>query len=725
MNKSKNVFVTILFVIVVLLMTGCGGGKENIYVLPTLAPTNTPLPQEEEKPTPTTAPDAAYTKVIELDGEDFNQTTLFRLEGEGSLGVKPLAYAGSYSFCMSGRGETWNGISLAVADKKGNAADVAGKKLFFSTWVYHETGKKEVFSCALQVKKPDGTTDIGATITKHSVPSNTWTLVEGYLPVYANVTEPRIRMEMSSSKESFYFDDVRISFDPTSVIAANKDYFSNSFEGIYFDFENGKVGFTGRGGGEKIFIEPGGAEGSANCLVTTNRSQNWNGPSIDLSEYGLAGETVWVSFSASHGGNQTSTIKCTIQELAFGAKDESKATYTQIVSTKPLAPGEWAKSDGKYKIKTDTEKAILYFETDGTEDIHIDNVLITAKDPSTLEIDPSTGSVGEKVDRLDISGFETVYSMTADDDNELSKFLLIDNATVQLDPNGYSGSCYKVTDRGATWSGVGLHFDKVNMSDAVIGKQVYVSFWVYQDSGKTLDFSATLQVNKPDGTAVWPERVAIATLPSGKWTFVEGMIPIYANVAVPQINFEIPTSADADYYLDEILIAYDPNSNVPANQAYAEAAKDSQKKTQFKKLTLDFEDNNAFFMAKGNGKPTIVYGGHESEKCLLVSGRSQNWHGVTADFSKYDIAGRELEFSFWMYHEYDTELNVILSAEQNDGVTTTYVNIVSANSQPDGKWTEYSGSYVIPQGLKKIYFYFESPNATAEFYLDDVVIDVK
>ena len=66
-----------------------------------------------------------------------------------------------------------------------------------------------------------------------------------------------------------------------------------------------------------------------------------------------------------------------------------------------------------------------------------------------------------------------------------------------------------------------------------------------------------------------------------------------------------------------------------------------------------------------------------------------------------------------------------MSAEQNDGSTTTYANVVKAVGQPDGKWAHYTGSYFVPAGLKKIYFYFESPDVTAAFYLDDVTFEVE
>ena len=91
---------------------------------------------------------------------------------------------------------------------------------------------------------------------------------------------------------------------------------------------------------------------------------------------------------------------------------------------------------------------------------------------------------------------------------------------------------------------------------------------------------------------------------------------------------------------------------------------------------------------------------------------------------KVDIIGRTVNVSFWMCHDYDEPLQVYLSAEQNDGSNTEYIHVLEGNVAADGKWVYFSGSYEVPETVKKIYFYFESENETASFYLDDITFDV-
>ncbi len=723
MKNRKRSIAVFLFAASTLLIAGCTGSTE-LGPLPTLAPTHTPVPVVET-PDPTKAPDEGFEKVIELNGEDFNQTSNFTMQGQGNVSVKPISYTGSYAFYVSNRSDSWDGPNLHFADKEGTEVNVTGKRAYMSVWVYHETGMTETFTCTLLVKKPDGDQEETITLTKQGVRSGTWTLFQGALPIYANVTEPVVRLAMNSSKEAFYFDDIRLTYDTTSTVAAKTEYNIVDFDGLYYDFEDGAHDFIARGGVEKFEIKNGGAEGGKKYLHTSGRNQNWNGPSIDLSEHNLAGMTIWVSFTASHQGNKNREIICTVEELAYGGQKGKNETYANIGKTKNLAPGEWGEFTGKITLKANTEHALLYFETSGIEDIMIDNVMITAKDPATLEVDKETGEIGDKVEMMDISGYTKVHLLTADSmTDETAAFISLNEAVVKRDSKGRYENGFKISERTQTYSGVGLTFEDINGNEHdVIGKNVYVGYWVYQNSGKPIQVSATLQVTKPDGKIDWPERVNKMNVPSGEWTYIEGIIPIYANVSNPQINFETPESGAPDFILDNITVAFDPASKVQANSSYASSVGGKKK---LDKITLDFDDNNAFFVARGDGKPSIKYGGYESEKCLFISGRKQNWHGVqknlTDEYS--NIAGNTITASFWLYHEYETPLDVILSVELvDDANNTSWMNVVPATCPADGKWSYFSGSYYVPDSIKQATFYFESSNVTAEFYVDDVTFE--
>ena len=537
MRNRKRSIAVFLFAALSFVAAGCGSAP-NLEALPTLAPTHTPVPVVDT-PAPTKAPDEGFARVIELDGEDFNQTSHFTTQGQGNVSVKSISYAGNYAFYYSDRNEVWDGPNLRFADKEGNDVSVTGKRAFVSVWVYHETGKSESFTCTLMVKRPDGVQEETVTLTKQGVRSGTWTLFQGALPVYANVTDPVVRLAMNSSKDPFYFDDIRLTYDMGSTVAAKAEYNVVDFEGLYYDFEDETHDLLPRGGVERLEVKKGGAEDGKKYLHTSNRSLNWHAPSIDLSSHSLAGTTIWVSFTAAHAGTKNTEVLCTVEELAYGGQKGKNETYAQIGRTKSLAPNEWGQFTGKFTVKANTETLVLYFETAGTEDIMIDNIMITAKDPATLEVDKETGEIEEKVEMMDISGYTNVHILTADGIKDDSRvFISLNEAVVERDSNGRSENGFKVSERTQYYSGVGLNFEDINgKSHDVIGKNVYVGFWVYQNSGKPIQVSATLQVTKPDGKTDWPERVNKMNVPSGEWTFIEGIIPIYANASNPQINF--------------------------------------------------------------------------------------------------------------------------------------------------------------------------------------------
>ena len=396
--------------------------------------------------------------------------------------------------------------------------------------------------------------------------------------------------------------------------------------------------------------------------------------------------------------------------------------------TDTLSADSWGKGSGTYEVPSDTETLVFYFETEGTEDFCVDNVLITTLDPASLDttnMNPDVRGVvsAESGSRIDTRKFKEIHYLSADSKKDEKSLLVARGLSkeVKISNNGKFENCFLISGRTASWNGVGIDFTSIDgTKHDVIGKDVFISFWVYQESGETVEFNATLQVNKPDGSTAWPERVGITSLESGKWTYVEGIVPVYANITAPRVNFEIPGNDTADFMLDNITIMVDPNSTVPINENYV-----VKEKKQFTKLSLSFEDNNAFFEGRGNAHATIAYGGHESEKCLGVVGRTASWHGAQADLSEYDLAGKTIKVSYWLYHEYATPISIAFTAQQNDGTNETYTPVVSATEMADGKWVQFTGTFTFDSNAKKYYLYFESPSETAEFYVDDVVIELQ
>lgn len=698
------------------MLTACKGkGSE---VLPTLAPTATPKPASESlnKPTPTLAPDRDNTKIVELNGEDFNQTSLLSVNS-GKIEVKKIAYTGDYSFAVTGREDASQGFSMNFAKANGEKVDVVGKIAHIAMWVYQESGEAATFACSVNAKDEENATQTVDRFEISNVVSKSWRLLEGDVKIPSGVKNPTISITMNSSTADFYVDDLRVTYDPNSSVGAYEA--EKKATVYYFSFNDGSTYLSSRGTGVGKISD--GGERATKCLKVTDRSANWHGVEIDLTDSNYAGETLYVSYMAKHEESSPLNVICSLE---MKVKSSAEPKYPNIAETGSINANTWSQGFGSFEIPENVSSVKLYFETIGNSDFYLDDVVISNQDISSYDLDNfvvQNGvviSTGEK-EHIDTASFTLIHRLTGDSSSDVNQLNGRGSASVKLGGFGHSGKGFEITGRTASWNGAGIGFTNSDgKSFDVIGKEVYVSFWVYQTSGETVEFNATLQVTKPDGGAAWPERVGITALESSTWTFVEGIIPVYANISVPQINFEIPGHDTANFYLDDIVIMVNEKSSVPIREDYV-----VKEKQNFPGISLNFEDNNVYFEGRGNAKPSIVSGGHESAKCMKVSGRTSGWHGVQADLSDYDLAGKTVSVSYWLYHEYDAPIEIAFTAQQNDGTNETYTSVVPATEVNSGKWIHFSETFTFDETAKKYYLYFESTNETAEFYVDDVVIE--
>ena len=115
---------------------------------------------------------------------------------------------------------------------------------------------------------------------------------------------------------------------------------------------------------------------------------------------------------------------------------------------------------------------------------------------------------------------------------------------------------------------------------------------------------------------------------------------------------------------------------------------------------------------------------YDGSKSLLVSGRTDNWHGaaMALDSSKFK-AGNTYSFSAAVMQPSTTEEDIQLTLQYNDASgTETYAQIASASAK-GRTWTKLENtSYTIPEGATDLLIYFEMPKSLSDFYVDSVLI---
>ncbi|MGY1841531.1 MULTISPECIES: endo-1,4-beta-xylanase [unclassified Modestobacter] len=108
---------------------------------------------------------------------------------------------------------------------------------------------------------------------------------------------------------------------------------------------------------------------------------------------------------------------------------------------------------------------------------------------------------------------------------------------------------------------------------------------------------------------------------------------------------------------------------------------------------------------------------------LAVTGRSQNWHGAGLDAQPVMPAGRYTIEGWVKLPAGSGSDQVTLSVARTPaGGSTAYDSVAFQVAVSDGGWTRIGGSYEFAGGVSQLEPYFESPDATQDFFLDDIAI---
>ena len=146
------------------------------------------------------------------------------------------------------------------------------------------------------------------------------------------------------------------------------------------DFEDGKTGDWSGRGSALLAVTADSAHSGKYSLFTSGRSQNWNGPSIDLS--GKVSLTGVYSFSAwvkIKEGQPDADLIMTVQRDAAGGSGWDRVTQLDAKT------GTWVNVSGTYEPKTAFDKIAMYIESSNpTLEYYIDDVSIQVmKAPQT------------------------------------------------------------------------------------------------------------------------------------------------------------------------------------------------------------------------------------------------------------------------------------------------------------------------------------------------------
>jgi glucuronoarabinoxylan endo-1,4-beta-xylanase len=145
------------------------------------------------------------------------------------------------------------------------------------------------------------------------------------------------------------------------------------------------------------------------------------------------------------------------------------------------------------------------------------------------------------------------------------------------------------------------------------------------------------------------------------------------------------------------------------------------------KTVYDFEDNTVqgwVGRASANVVTVSQEHAHSGQLSLKTTNRTSTWHGPTTPLTNKIVKGTDYDISSYVRltdapSKPDT---VKLTMEVNEFGKTTYNSIASA-SVADTQWVQLKGRFTSITDVSALKLYVESSNATASYYIDDIVIE--
>lgn len=511
-------------------------------------------------------------------------------------------------------------------------------------------------------------------------------------------------------------------------------------------FEEGSDGWTGFEGGEieVVSADNGSGAGPNKVLRVMNRKNSSSSAMYDLTGNLKKGTTYTIKFKMKYDGDKA------IAEKQFDVRFQNGPDhqYRPLVQTITLQKGVWQEFTMTYKAADNgefpfgTDKNYFYIECNGFA-----NETNAAKDPATHLMDYYLDDVSITYQKPAGSGDDPGDDPGNDPGTSGDLLQLITNGDIEkgttdgweITPGEKSGNIAAVkTDKangeyslfvsGRETMGTGACQDlsgkmKVGKKYTISGKLKYTT------GPDTKEFLVTIQhgssylyrqniVHIQAKKGEWVEFSGDWTaVDKGEYAFDPNQVHVF--VETPWAQTINATNDLMDYYLDDFSITT-PNENMAGDSSFNSGA-------------------GSWTAFENKGTAEIVAGGHggADDKCLKISGRTNNWNGAGLVFGDKMTPGNTYTIKAWV--KYDAEIPATqkffftmkgLLGNKTDPNDASYSSMAEGTAK-SGEWTEFTGKWTMPEDANTspdVYpwtLYVNTDEAGPSFmdyYLDDVVI---
>lgn len=281
--------------------------------------------------------------------------------GDGKVDIttdNPIS--GNYSLECSKRTENWNGATLDLKEvlKEGKTYDISFKirakdksedNVIVTIYRQYnildengnETGETEDYYDNYNGGWLEGENIVDAQINSTEAVELKGTYKLEDKSEYKELIELNIKIESNNVNLSYVIDDFSVSEKGNSDLADNEQ----TTDKVKFNFESENNNFTGRISSTVNVVEEEFYEGNGSLKVS-NRTETFDGPIINMTDYLERGETykvsTWVKYNE---GPNKKTFK-----LQFSNEFTDKDAQYITIAEKSIKKGEWTLIEGEYTI---------------------------------------------------------------------------------------------------------------------------------------------------------------------------------------------------------------------------------------------------------------------------------------------------------------------------------------------------------------------------------------
>ncbi|NIK76977.1 endo-1,4-beta-xylanase [Paenibacillus castaneae] len=259
-----------------------------------------------------------------------------------------------------------------------------------------------------------------------------------------------------------------------------------------------------------------------------------------------------------------------------------------------------------------------------------------------------------------------------------------------------------VQGRTDNWNGPGFNL-------AATGKlnkeSVYeFSAWVKLKEGTTGSETIQFGAQQTGAADEYLNPGSAATVTADAWVQVKGEYTYDMNANALQVYLQSSSSKTASFYVDDFQV---------------KVVKPAVLVEKFENGKNGWTGNGATATATN-----AVY--HSGSNALLVTGRTQNYHGPSLVLTDTLEKGAEYEISAYAKLDTGAASTQLKASIEQSGITGNdqFKQVIGLTAVTSGAWVKLSGTYTYNAAATGIKLYFESEDAgkSTSFAIDDVVI---